>query len=128
MEVVSQELNPSHSFNLCHSCSNAGSLTHWTTVGTPQTQCLGSVSFLPYPKITIMKENNFHLTFKKRIGVPVMAQQKRSWLATMRFQVRFLASLNGLKSGVAMSCGVSCRYILDPVLSGCDVSQQCSSY
>ena len=28
MEAPSQGLNPSHSSNLCHSCSNEGSLTH----------------------------------------------------------------------------------------------------
>ena len=32
---LGQELNPSHSCDLCHSCHNTGSLPHCTTVGTP---------------------------------------------------------------------------------------------
>ena len=38
------------------------------------------------------------------VGVPIMAQQKRIWLASMRTQVRSLASLSG--SGVGCGCGV----------------------
>ena len=34
----------------------------------------------------------------------------------MRTQVQFLASLSGLTSGVAMSCGVGHRHGLDPML------------
>ena len=29
VEFLGQELNPSHSCDLSHSCSNAGSLTYW---------------------------------------------------------------------------------------------------
>ena len=33
MEVPGQGLNPSHSYSLCHSCSHAGSLVHYTGLG-----------------------------------------------------------------------------------------------
>ena len=49
-------------------------------------------------------------------GVPVIAQQKLIWLGTMKFQVWSLASLSGLGSSVAMSCGVGHRRGLDPAL------------
>jgi len=38
-----------------------------------------------------------------------MAQWKQIRLGTMRFRVQSLASRSGLRSGVAMSCGVGCR-------------------
>ena len=45
-----------------------------------------------------------------------MVQQKRIQLRTMRLRVRSLASLSGLKIGVAMSCSVGHRRGLDPAL------------
>ena len=45
--------------------------------------------------------------FKKSyLGVPIVAEQKQIRLGTMRLRVRSLASLSGLKIGVAVSCGV----------------------
>ena len=49
-------------------------------------------------------------------GVPVVAQQKPTWLAPMRKQVQSLASHSGLGSGVAVSCDVGCRHSSDPDL------------
>ena len=48
-----------------------------------------------------------------------MAQRKRIQLGTMRFQVRSLALISGLRinaQGIAMSRGVGCRCGSDPVL------------
>ena len=45
-----------------------------------------------------------------------MAQQKGIRLGTMRLRVQSLASLSGLGSGVAMSCGVGRRLGLDSAL------------
>ena len=39
-------------------------------------------------------------------AVPVVAQRKRIRLGTMRFQVRFLASLSGLRIRYCCGCGV----------------------
>ena len=50
------------------------------------------------------------------MGVPVVAQWLRIRLGSMRFQVRSLALLSGLGSGVAVSCGVGCRCGSDPKL------------
>ena len=47
-------------------------------------------------------------------GVPIMAQQKRMRLASMRMQVQSLALLGG--SGVILRCGVGHRYGSDPIL------------
>ena len=50
-------------------------------------QCVGFINFR-------------HLTvtyLKKRLWVPVMAQRKQIWLASMRMQVRSLASVSGLR-------------------------------
>ena len=44
-----------------------------------------------------------------------MAQRKQIPLGTMIFQVQSLASLSGLRSGVAVSCGVDRRHSSDPV-------------
>ena len=52
----------------------------------------------------------------KRSGVPIVAQQKWIWLIFMRFQVKSLALLSALGSGVTLSCGVGCRCGSDPVL------------
>ena len=42
-------------------------------------------------------------------GVPVMAQWKPIWLASMRMQVRFLALLSGLRiRSCYESCGIGC--------------------
>ena len=49
-------------------------------------------------------------------GVPVMVQQKLIWLGTMRLWVRSLALLSGLRSSVAMSCGVGHICGSDPIL------------
>ena len=45
-----------------------------------------------------------------------MAKQKRIQVGTMRLQVRFLALLHELRSSIAVSCAVSHRHRLDPVL------------
>ena len=45
-----------------------------------------------------------------------MAEQRQIRLGTMRFQVQSLALLSGLRSGVAVSCGVGCRLGSDMVL------------
>ena len=45
-----------------------------------------------------------------------MAQQKPIRLVSVRMRVRSLASLSGLGSGVAVSCGVGRRLGLDPAL------------
>ena len=46
-------------------------------------------------------------------GVPVVAQQKRIRLVSMRRRVQSLASLSGWGFGVAVSCGVGRRGSLD---------------
>ena len=43
-------------------------------------------------------------------GVPIIMQCKWIQLGTMRLPVWSLASLSGLRSGVAVSCGVGCRH------------------
>ena len=40
----------------------------------------------------------------------------RTWLGSMRIWFQSLASLSGLGSGIAVSCGVGCRWGLDPEL------------
>ena len=44
---------------------------------------------------------------KKKVGVPAVAQQKRTWLVSMRMLVRALALLSGLK--IHGSRGLWCR-------------------
>lgn len=49
-----QGLNPSHSFDLDHSCSRARSLTHCATVGTPTVDALGQGLYFcepPFPHL-----------------------------------------------------------------------------
>ena len=53
---------------------------------------------------------------KVTLGVLIVTQQKRIRLGTMRFQVRSLTSLSGLKIGIAVSCGVGLRRGSDPTL------------
>ena len=53
---------------------------------------------------------------KSKYGVPIVAQPKRIRLGTMRLQVCSLALLSGLRSGIAVSCGVGCRCGSDPML------------
>ena len=45
----------------------------------------------------------------KKDKVPLVVQQKRIRLGTMRLRVRFLALLSGFRIGVAVSCGVGRR-------------------
>ena len=106
-------LDPSHSGKLCHSLwqcwilnpewgqrlnlcprrDNVRSLTCWVTTGTPNffpccnacPPCDCSCMYQPQ----YLKKNFF--------GVPFQAQQKWIWLGTVRWQVRSLASLNGLR-------------------------------
>ena len=52
----------------------------------------------------------------KTSGIPVMAQQKQIWLASMSMQVWSLVWPSGLRIGVAMSCGVGRRRGSDPTL------------
>ena len=62
---------------------------------------------------------HLHVESKKKEGVqgvPAVVQWRRVRLGTLRFRVRSLASFNGSRSGVAMSCGVGRRCGLDPVL------------
>ena len=44
-----------------------------------------------------------------KLGVPIVAQQKRIRLASVRIQVPSLASLSGLRIQRCMSCGVGHR-------------------
>jgi len=53
---------------------------------------------------------------KDGFRLPVVAQQKQIRLVTMRLQVLSLASLSGLRIGVAMICGVGGRCSSDPAL------------
>ena len=50
------------------------------------------------------------------LGVPVVAQWKRIRLGPMRWRVRSLASLRGLRIRRAVSCGVGRRCGSDPAL------------
>ena len=50
------------------------------------------------------------------LGVLILAQQKQIRLGTMRLQVRSLASLNGLRTSIAVSSGVGHRCGSDPSL------------
>ena len=50
-------------------------------------------NYIQYP----MMNHNRKEYVKEYIGVPIMAEQKRIRLRTMRWQVRSLASLSGLK-------------------------------
>ena len=52
----------------------------------------------------------------KESGVPVVVKQKRICLGTMRFWVRSLASLSGLRIHIALSCGVGHRHGSDLAL------------
>ena len=56
-------------------------------------------------------------------GVPVLVQGKQIRLGTMRLWVRSLALLSGLRSGIAVSCGVGHRHGSDPSCCGCGVGQ-----
>ena len=49
-------------------------------------------------------------------GIPIVAQQKRIQLVSMRMQVGSLPRSVDQGSGVAVSCGTVCRHDLDPVL------------
>ena len=49
------------------------------------------------------------------VGVPIVMQQKRTLLISMRMQVRSLASVGG-GSSVAMNCGAGHRCGSDPPL------------
>ena len=51
--------------------------------------------------------------FKMHWGVATVAQWKRIWPASMRTQVQSLASLNGWRIRVAVSCGVLRKRSLD---------------
>ena len=57
-----------------------------------------------------------HMLFCLLSGVPVMVQRKQIRLGTMRLQVRSLASLSGLRIGIALSCCVGCRHSSDLAL------------
>ena len=52
----------------------------------------------------------------KESRVPVVVQQKQICLGTMRFWVRSLASLSGLRIHIALSCGVGHRHGSDLAL------------
>ena len=54
-------------------------------------------------------ESNMTGVYKKKDGVPIMAQQKRIRLETMRLRVRSMALLSGLRICAAVSCGVGHR-------------------
>ena len=49
-KFLGQGLNLSHSVKLCHSCGNAGSLTHCAAVGTPKAEILKTMLFAITPK------------------------------------------------------------------------------
>jgi len=65
----------------------------------------------------ILKKYLQPLYFKtEHARVPIVAQQKRICLGTMRLWVRSLASLSGLRTGIAVSCGVGRRRSSDLAL------------
>ena len=49
------------------------------------------------------------IKIRKYWGVPIVAQRKRTRLASVRTQVRSLASFSGLRIRIAVSCGVGHR-------------------
>ena len=53
-------------------------------------------------RFQIIKHSGMH-------GVPVVAQQKRIWLGTMRLRVQSLAPLSGLRIWRSVNCGVDHR-------------------
>ena len=58
--------------------------------------------------------HNFYL--KQLIWSSHRGTAKTNPTGTMRWRVPPLASLSGLRIGIAVSCGVGCRCNLDPVL------------
>ena len=60
---------------------------------------------------------SYEIISKWSLGVPVMAQQERTWLVSMRMQVQSLSVGEG--SGLALSCGVGYKCSLDPTLLWC---------
>ena len=58
------------------------------------------------------------------MGVPIAAQRKLIRLGTTSLWVQSLASLSGLRTGVAVSHGIGRRRSLDPALRGCGIGQQ----
>ena len=61
------------------------------------------------------------------MGVPVVVHWKRIQLVSMRMQVPSLASLRGLRIGIAVSCGVGGRHGSDAQIwrcCGCGIGQQ----
>ena len=63
----------------------------------------------------------FHTLLKSILGVPVVGQQKRILLVSMRMRVRSLALLNGLR--IAVSCGVGSKLAQIPHCCGSGVGQ-----
>ena len=62
---------------------------------------------------------------KRKVGVPVVAQQYRAQLVSMRMQVRFLVLLSGSRSRCC--CELWCRFVdVARICHGCDcgVGQQ----
>ena len=53
---------------------------------------------------------------KKKIGVPVMVQQKQIQLGTMRLRVQSLAFLSVKDPGIAMSCVIGHKHGSDLAL------------
>jgi len=51
-------------------------------------------------------QHGMFLSHKREWSSGVVAQWKGIWLGTMRLQVQSLASVNGLGSGIVVSCGV----------------------
>ena len=61
-------------------------------------------------------QKHFWLNRGRRLGVPIVMQQKWIQLETMSLWVQSLALLSGLRIHIAMSCGVGCRCSSDLAL------------
>ena len=62
----------------------------------------------------MVAKNHGWMDGRMDVGVPIVMQQKRTRLVSMRIQVQSLASVGG-GSSVAMSCGAGHRCGSDPV-------------
>ena len=76
---------------------------------------------ITYTHMYMHRSNSIKWLF---LGVSLMAQQKRIWLASMRMQVRSLASIRVKGSSIAVSCGVGHRSAQIWHCCGCGLGQQ----
>ena len=66
--------------------------------------------------LCIFLSREFKVELKFKLGSSILAQRKWIQLGTMRFWVQSLATISGLGSSVAVSCGVGGRRSWDLVL------------